>query len=679
MDQSPTTQGSPDLPAVVDHRRGNDAVSSEAALLEQALFEVKKVIVGQDRAIERLLVCLLARGHCLLEGVPGLAKTLAAETLARGVGGTFTRMQFTPDLLPADIIGTRIYRASTETFDVELGPVFANFVLADEINRAPAKVQSALLEVMAEHQVSIGGRRSTVPPAVPRAGHPEPDRVRGRLPAARGPARPLPHEDRASTTRRRPRRSRSSSAWACTPPRAVEVLALDDLRRAAAGRRAGLRRPQRRRLRRQPGAAPPATPENYGLAELRTSSSYGASPRRASASSPAAGPSPCSAAAPTLLPQDVFDVAPDDPAPPPRALLRGARPGHRRRPGPRPHPVDGAGAARQPVAARCAHRCLPPGPARRAALAAPDRGGRTVRHPRSRRRTPGRRGPAPARPRRHPTLDGLLQGDYQGLVPGTAPSPARPAPTSRATTSAASTGTSPPACRRRTSARRSPTASSRPGCWSTARQPRLRHGVVREARPRPRRIGGRRLPHRPGRQPRRRDAPARHRPGDRAAPSGPTDTCSPSSTACSPHPARTGGDRATCGLGLRRVGSMAPRRGLVVVISDFLADPDTWRMPLGPAGAPPRRAVRRGRRPPRAGAAAVGVLHLVDPATGATREVNTDDRRLRARYADAAARQHAAIAGASDRRAPTTSCCAPTATGCWTSCGSSPVVGTVQR
>jgi MoxR-like ATPase len=131
--------------------------------MERLLFEIKKVIVGQDRAIERMMVCLLARGHCLLEGVPGLAKTLAAETLATVVGGTFARIQFTPDLLPADVMGTRIFRASTETFDVELGPVFANFVLADEINRAPAKVQSALLEVMAEHQVSIGGNTYQVP------------------------------------------------------------------------------------------------------------------------------------------------------------------------------------------------------------------------------------------------------------------------------------------------------------------------------------------------------------------------------------------------------------------------------------------------------------------------------------------------------------------------------------
>jgi len=135
----------------------------EAELLERVLFEVKKVIVGQDRLIDRALVCVLARGHCLIEGVPGLAKTLAVETVARAVGGSFARIQFTPDLIPADLVGTRIYRPSSEQFDVELGPVFANFVLADEINRAPAKVQSALLEVMAELHVSIAGRTYDVP------------------------------------------------------------------------------------------------------------------------------------------------------------------------------------------------------------------------------------------------------------------------------------------------------------------------------------------------------------------------------------------------------------------------------------------------------------------------------------------------------------------------------------
>jgi MoxR-like ATPase len=139
------------------------ASDADTRLLEQALFEVKKVIVGQDRLIERLLTALLAGGHCLLEGVPGVAKTLAAETLAIAVGGSFRRIQFTPDLVPSDIVGTRIYRAGKESFDVELGPVMANLVLADEINRAPAKVQSALLEVMAEGHVSIGGRTHPVP------------------------------------------------------------------------------------------------------------------------------------------------------------------------------------------------------------------------------------------------------------------------------------------------------------------------------------------------------------------------------------------------------------------------------------------------------------------------------------------------------------------------------------
>jgi MoxR-like ATPase len=132
-------------------------------IVERMFFELRKVIVGQNRLIERMLVGVLAQGHCLLESVPGLAKTLAAETLAKVVGGTFGRVQFTPDLLPSDIVGTRIYRSSSESFDVELGPVFVNFLLADEINRAPAKVQSALLEVMAEQQVTIGNRTFDVP------------------------------------------------------------------------------------------------------------------------------------------------------------------------------------------------------------------------------------------------------------------------------------------------------------------------------------------------------------------------------------------------------------------------------------------------------------------------------------------------------------------------------------
>jgi MoxR-like ATPase len=140
------------------------ALREEArAGLEDALHEVKRVIVGQDGMLERLVVALLAGGHVLLEGVPGLAKTLTVKTLAQVLGGSFKRVQFTPDLVPADLVGTRIYRPNTGTFDVELGPVFGNFLLADEINRAPAKVQSALLEVMQEHQVTIGGQTFPVP------------------------------------------------------------------------------------------------------------------------------------------------------------------------------------------------------------------------------------------------------------------------------------------------------------------------------------------------------------------------------------------------------------------------------------------------------------------------------------------------------------------------------------
>jgi MoxR-like ATPase len=131
--------------------------------LEHALFEIKRVIAGQDTMLERVLVCLLADGHLLIEGVPGLAKTLTIKTTAQVLGGTFNRIQFTPDLMPSDLVGTRVYRPHDGTFDVDLGPVFCNFLLADEINRAPAKVQSALLEVMQERQVTIGKESFAAP------------------------------------------------------------------------------------------------------------------------------------------------------------------------------------------------------------------------------------------------------------------------------------------------------------------------------------------------------------------------------------------------------------------------------------------------------------------------------------------------------------------------------------
>jgi MoxR-like ATPase len=141
-------------------RMGGDHTSR---LSERLLYEVKKVVVGQDHFLERVLVAILAQGHLLVEGVPGLAKTLTVKTLARTMSGTFRRIQFTPDLVPADLVGTRIYNQKTGDFSTSLGPVFTHLLLADEINRAPAKVQSALLEVMQEYQVTIAGETHHVP------------------------------------------------------------------------------------------------------------------------------------------------------------------------------------------------------------------------------------------------------------------------------------------------------------------------------------------------------------------------------------------------------------------------------------------------------------------------------------------------------------------------------------
>lgn len=151
------------MTAATDAHAEMSVAGREAELLRAAVAEVQRVVVGQHEMVERLVVAVLARGHCLLEGVPGVAKTLAVRSLATVCGGSFARLQFTPDLVPSDIVGTRVYRQSTGGFEVELGPVFVHFVLADEVNRAPAKVQSAMLELMAEHQVSIAGVTYPVP------------------------------------------------------------------------------------------------------------------------------------------------------------------------------------------------------------------------------------------------------------------------------------------------------------------------------------------------------------------------------------------------------------------------------------------------------------------------------------------------------------------------------------
>ncbi|MGI8663874.1 MAG: AAA family ATPase [Acidimicrobiales bacterium] len=283
--------------------------TTEAAQLERAMFELKKVIVGQDRAIERLFVCLLARGHCLIEGVPGLAKTLAAETLAVVTGGTFTRIQFTPDLLPADIVGTRVYRASSEKFDVELGPVFANFVLADEINRAPAKVQSALLEVMAEHQVSIGGETFPVPqpflvlatqnPIESEGVYALPEAQRDRFLMKVVVGYPAASEEVEIVNR-----------MGVDAPSAHEVLGLDELT-ALQGAADAVYCDQGVVQYAVSLVLATRSPETFGLADLTALVSFGASPR-ASLGLVAGGRALALLRGRSyVLPQDVFDVAPD--------------------------------------------------------------------------------------------------------------------------------------------------------------------------------------------------------------------------------------------------------------------------------------------------------------------------------------------------------------------------------
>ena len=283
--------------------------AQDATALERVLFEVKRVIVGQERMVERMMVSMLARGHCLLEGVPGVAKTLAVETLARTVGGTFARLQFTPDLVPSDIVGTRIYRPGREQFDTELGPVFANFVLADEINRAPAKVQSALLEVMAERQVSIGGVRHPVPlpflvlatqnPIESEGVYPLPEAQRDRFLMKINVGYPSAAEEREIIYR-----------MGVTPPVASTVISTDDLRRLqdTAGRvfvhHAIVDYVVRLVLATR-------APRQIGLNDVAGWVSYGASPRASLGLVAAGRAMALLRGRDYVLPQDVLDVAPD--------------------------------------------------------------------------------------------------------------------------------------------------------------------------------------------------------------------------------------------------------------------------------------------------------------------------------------------------------------------------------
>lgn len=294
-------------PPQESHQYG--ANNTSANKLERLLVEVKKVIVGQDRAIERIMACLIANGHCLLESVPGLAKTLTVETLARSVGGTFSRIQFTPDLLPADVIGTRIYRASTEKFDVEFGPVFANFVLADEINRAPAKVQSALLEVMAEKQVTIGGKThqvdlpflvlATQNPIESEGVYPLPEAQRDRFLMKVVLDYPTPNEELEIVQR-----------MGTNPPQADKVLELDEVQ--ALQRAAEEVYVDRSVMEYAVNLVlSTRTPENFGMPELRSYIELGVSPRASLGLVRGGKALALIRGRNYLLPQDVFDVAPE--------------------------------------------------------------------------------------------------------------------------------------------------------------------------------------------------------------------------------------------------------------------------------------------------------------------------------------------------------------------------------
>ena len=288
---------------------GNSALQSEVHTLERAIFEVKRIIVGQDQLVERMLVGLLSKGHVLLEGVPGVAKTLAVETFAKVVGGSFARIQFTPDLVPTDIVGTRIYRAGKEEFDIELGPVMVNFLLADEINRAPAKVQSALLEVMAERKISIGGKTFPLPspflvmatqnPIEQEGVYTLPEAQRDRFLFKLNVGYPSPEEEREIIYR-----------MGVKPPEAKQILTTEDL------------------LRLQDVAAntfvhhalvdyvvrivtATREPEKFGMPDAKAWIAYGASPRASLGIISASRSLALVRGRDYVIPQDVVEVIPD--------------------------------------------------------------------------------------------------------------------------------------------------------------------------------------------------------------------------------------------------------------------------------------------------------------------------------------------------------------------------------
>jgi len=277
--------------------------------LERALFEIKRVIAGQDTMLERVLVCLLADGHLLIEGVPGLAKTLTIKTTAQVLGGTFNRIQFTPDLMPSDLIGTRVYRPNEGDFDVELGPVFCNFLLADEINRAPAKVQSALLEVMQERQVTIGKETfaaaepflvlATQNPIEAEGTYPLPEAQVDRFMLKVVVGYPAP-EDELTVV------DRSLAGLA----EVRQILDLDELSALRARARAVYVDPALSRYAVQVASAT-RDPESVGLGELSSFVSFGASPRGPISLMTASRALALIRGRDYVLPQDVRELARD--------------------------------------------------------------------------------------------------------------------------------------------------------------------------------------------------------------------------------------------------------------------------------------------------------------------------------------------------------------------------------
>jgi MoxR-like ATPase len=303
----PTPSGPP--PGIPSPAGAAPGPAGDASSLERAIFEVKRVIVGQDRLVERMLVGLLAKGHLLIEGVPGVAKTLAVETFATVVGGTFARIQFTPDLVPSDLLGTRIYRAGREEFDIELGPVVANFVLADEINRAPAKVQSALLEVMAERQVSIGGKTFPMPnpflvlatqnPIENEGVYPLPEAQRDRFLFKLMVGYPEPDEEREIVYR-----------MGVTPPQPHQVMPVGELARLQqVASTVFVHHALVDYVVRLVYAT--RTPAEHGLLDVAGWLSYGASPRASLGIIAAARALALVRGRDFVIPQDVIDVAPD--------------------------------------------------------------------------------------------------------------------------------------------------------------------------------------------------------------------------------------------------------------------------------------------------------------------------------------------------------------------------------